>query len=107
MSEGTRKSPMDEAPQSVMGEAILQRARENCRRAYVIRGAARAARQCATEVQEEARSACTLARAAGMVHRHLITQLHSHVYGRSAMPRTTRIRVASGELCRVDLPLHA
>jgi hypothetical protein len=73
MQEGARKSPMDEELQSAIGEALLCRVRENHLRACVIRAAARAARQCAQEVQEEARSACALAWAVSMVHRDLTT----------------------------------
>jgi hypothetical protein len=89
MSEDTCTSPMDAEPQPAMGEALLRRVCANRLRAHVIWAAARAARQCAKEVQEDARSACTLACAAGVVHRYLIIQLSSYVYGRSATPLTT------------------
>src|SRR5215510_10412292 len=82
MSENTPRSPVEEEPQPAIGEALLRMVRENRLRTHVIHAAARAARQCAKEVQKEARSACTLARAACEGCRYLLTQLHSHAYVR-------------------------
>jgi hypothetical protein len=81
MSEVTHRSLVNKEPQPAMGEALLRRVRENHLRAHVIWAAVRAACQCAKEVQEDARSACTLACAACEVHRYLMTQLSSHAYG--------------------------
>ena len=81
MSEDTPRSPVNEESQPTIGETLLRRMRENHLRAHVICAAVRAARQCAKEVQEDARSACTLACAACEVHQCLMTQLSSQAYG--------------------------
>jgi hypothetical protein len=89
MSEGTSRSPVDEKPQPAIGEALLRRVRANRLHAHVICAAASAARQCAKEGQEEARGCRTLACAACVVYREIITPLPSHTSIRSPTPRTT------------------
>jgi hypothetical protein len=54
MAEGAPKSPVDKEPQPIIGEALLRRAHANRLQAQVVCAAARAARQCAKEVWEEA-----------------------------------------------------
>jgi len=78
MSEDTPQSPVSEELQPVSGEALLQRIRDNRLQAHVIKAAARAACQRAKEVRECARHSNTLACAACVVRRYLITRLHRH-----------------------------
>jgi hypothetical protein len=54
MSEVASKSPVDEDPQRVIGEALLRRAHANRLQAQLVCAAARAARECAKTVREEA-----------------------------------------------------
>jgi hypothetical protein len=83
MLADTPTSPVDETPQPTSGEALLRRVRTTRRRAQVLRAAARAARQRAKAVQEYTRHYNTLACAARVVRRYLITHLHSHASVRS------------------------